>query len=241
VWTADDIGELAFDGAVVDSGAQPPAIQWQRCASVGIPELSVGTHHICAKVTNLPFDLYGGAYNVGSFALCAFQPLESNGFDPVENLVIRTAAFPNGSNLITGGRWDCIFTFFNDQDDPDSGTTPAAPGFTVGRAFRLMFERAQLAGHLPGWTLSFDDNDDTDGNAWPVTDTLNAKVSSTLLDVIRQWHDEGHWDVAARPGTRVLDAWRFGERGNYSPDPLNINPLTWSDVHLSEVTVEGQR
>jgi hypothetical protein len=254
VFTADDIGELAFDGAVVDSGATPPASQWQRCSSVVIPNVSEGWHHVTIKAQNRPY--YDGRYNVGAVAWCAFQPVRDllvpynpevqDTFDPVYNLVARTALnlFPAGTqftgvNMMNGDGWRCIGGE-HIGGDPDAGYAGGfqPPGFTVGMAFRLLFQSAQADGHLPGWTLGFNDLNDSSGAPWPKTEELTAKVSDTLLEVIRRWHDEGHWDVATRASTRVLDAWVWQERGDFH---TGGTPLTWGDDALSSVTIEGER
>lgn len=227
VFTADDYGQLAFDGAILDAGAEPPAIQWQRTTASGLPEVSPGTHHICIKAENTLYDQYAGTYNVGSVAFSAFQSLTSSTFDWANNCVIRTGNLVNGTNLTTGGRWKCL-------------NNPAtAPGFTVGKAFRILFDKAQAAGALPGWTLGFTDANDSRGNPWPVVDTLTATANSTLLSTMKQWHDEGYWDVAARSSTRVLDAWRWQERGDYYTTPGS--PLVWDDDNLSNLSIEGKR
>jgi hypothetical protein len=272
VFTADDVGELAFDGTVVDSGATPPAIQWQRCSSVVIPNVTEGWHTITIKATNRPY--YAGAFNIGAVALAAFQPVRDitiGGFDPVlqsafdpsSNLILRTArnidsplvqdptvnqSLAGGTpavagDLKRGGGWYCIGGEHLNSD-PDAGFVPGfqPPAFTVGMAFRLLFEAAQGSNNLPGWTLTFTDVNDSAGRPWPKSDELTADVSETLLSVIRRWHDEGHWDVAARAGgganERKLDAWVWQERGNYY---LNGTALTWADEELANITIEGER
>jgi hypothetical protein len=276
VFTADDVGELAFDGTVVDSGATPPANQWQRCSSVVIPTVTEGWHSISIKATNLPY--YGASYNFGAVAFAAFQPVRDIGtglgfdgilqsaFDPATNLVVRTARNfstfgspividppvntsmagglpPVGGNLLRGGGWYCIGGEHLNSD-PEAGYVPGflPPAFTVGEAFKLLFDSAQQQGHLQGWTLTFTASLDSAGRPWPRTDELTANVSETLLSVIRRWHDEGHWDVAARAGggtnDRKLDAWVWQERGNFY---LNGTPLTWADEELTNVTIEGER
>lgn len=270
VFTADDIGQLAFDGAVVDGGATPPAIQWQRCSSVVIPEVSAGWHTIRIKAQNRPYTQYGGQYNIGSVAFAAFQPIaditgstlsptpstpfaqqqRQDTYDPVHNLVIRTARVSSSdppvgaqmtavdNDLMRGGGWLCIGGE-HIGDNPDYGYTGGfiPPGFTVGHAFRLLLTSVQ-SNHLPGWTLAFNDTFDSNGNAWSKTEELTARTSETLLSVIRRWHDEGHWDVATDPSTRTLYAYRWGERGDFY---LNNPPLTWDDEHVVSVTIDGER
>jgi hypothetical protein len=260
VFTADDVGQLAFDGAIVDQGVEPPSIQWQRCSSIVIPDVSAGVHHIAIQATNLPYLQYGGLYNIGSVALCAYQPIRDltmpsnimspslqNAYDSTGNLVMRTAMSRNGvvssqitsSDFLLGGGWHCI-AGEHIGGDPEAGFAGGfqPPGFTVGMAFRLLFEAAQLQGHLLGWSLGFTDDDDSAGNPWPKTEELTAKVSDTLLAVIRSWHDQGQWDVAARPATRVLDAWVWQQRGDFFTSGA---PLVWGDFELTSVSIEGER
>jgi hypothetical protein len=226
VFTGDDYAQLAFDGALLDEGVQFPTIQWQRCVASGLPNVSAGTHHIAIKCENAA--QYGATFNVGSIALCAFQPLTSTGFDYVNNVVIRTGLNVGTSDLTQGGGpWKAL----------DNPANP--PGFTVGKAFRILLQKAQAQGALPGWTLGFTDANDSRGNAWPVTDGLTANVNETLLSVIKKWHDEGYWDVAARASSRTLDAWRWQERGNFYTNPAS--PLSWDDDNVAGLTVEGRR
>lgn len=270
VFTGDDFAQLAFDGAVVDSGTEPPAIQWQRCNSIVIPDVSPGTHVVRIKATNLPYLQYGGQYNIGSVAFCAFQPLADitgaaavpptnvglraqlqETYDPVHNLVVRTARnastdpgvgsqlTASGNNLMAGGGWYCI-AGEHVGGDPEAGFTGGfvPPGFTVGRAFRLLFESAQASGHLAGWTLGFTDTNDSNGNAWPITEELTARVSDTLLAVMRRWHDEGQWDFASHPSQRTLYAYRWQERGNFrlNGGPSGT-PVRWTEYNVSNLTI----
>jgi hypothetical protein len=226
VFTGDDFAQLAFDGALLDEGVEYPTIQWERCVASGLPSVSVGTHYITARCQNgfttLP------EYNPGGIAFSAFQPLANEGFDYVNNCVIRTGLNVGTSNLTQGGGgWKCL-------------NIPASPpGFTIGHAFRVLLEKAQSQGALTGWSLGFTDDEDSAGNAWTETDTLTANVNETLLSVIKKWHDEGYWDVGARADERVLDAWRWQERGDYHTNPAS--PVSWNDDNVSGLTVEGRR
>lgn len=224
IFTADDYGELALDGVVLDKGVEPPAIQWRQARACGVDAVTSGTHHICIKATN--DSRYGTTDNPGAVAFTAYQDVESL-FLELDNVVARTGLQTDSGDPILGGDWLCL----------DNPTDP--PGFTWGHAFRLLFDAAQDAGCLTGWTLGFDDDEDTDGTAWPVTDEITARVNSTLLEFLRQSHDRGLCDFRARPGSRVLDAWVFGDRGTYHTSPGS--PPSWGDTSLSESRATRKR
>ncbi len=228
IFTGDDRGELAFDGGVIDPGVYSPAVQWTRCSASGIDAVSAGAHHIAVKATNTTDWGWTGIDNPGAIALVGYQPSGGSQYLEYDSVVVRTGSSVGGTNPLTGGNWKCL-------------NYPASPpGFTIGRAFRLLFEQAQAQNHLTGWTLGFTDTVDSDGNAWATTDTLTASVNDdTLLDVIRAWHDQGHWDVAASATARTLHAWRWQERGNY--DTSFGSPLVWAGDNVPAVTVTEAR
>lgn len=224
VFTADDYGSLAVDGAVLDNGSEPPAVQWTKCTASGIPKVSGGVHKIRIKAINS--GVYGASDNPGAIAFIAYSDIINVELKYV-NVIARTGSQVNSGNPITGGNWKCL----NRPANP--------PGFTPGHAFRLLFQQAQAQGALPGWTLGFSDSVDSNGNAWATTDALTAKVNDeTLLDVIRNWAAQGFWDVAAAPGQRVLRAYRWRERGNFH---TGATSLTWDDDHIQTLTVKGTR
>lgn len=222
IFTADDYGELAVDGVVLDAGVEPPAVMWRQARANGIDSVSAGTHHICIKATNDA--RYGTTDNPGAVAFTAYQDVTSLLLE-LDNVVARTGLGTDSGDPILGGDWVCL----DNPADP--------PGFTWGHAFRLLFDAAQDAGCLTGWTLGFDDDEDSDGTAWPVTDAITATVNSTLLDFLTQSHARGFCDFAARPGSRVLDAWLFGGRGTFHTNPGS--PPSWGNSSLT--TLEATR
>lgn len=224
VFTVDDYGQLAIDGALVDAGVEFPAVQWQKAWASGVSAVTAGTHHIAIKATN--DGAFGTTNNPGAVAFVAYQQATSTWLE-FDNVIARTGNDPAGTDPLTGGDWLCL----------DAPANP--PGFTFGHAFRLLFDAAQDAGCLVGWTLGFGDVNDSNGNAWPVTDTITAKVSDTLLDFLRQSHDRGLCDFGARPGSRVLDAWQWGERGTYWTSPGS--PPSWGDHNVAQVTASRRR
>lgn len=224
IFTADDSGQLAFDGVLIDDGVQSPEVQWTKAWASGVDSISAGTHHLCVKVTN--DGAYGTTNNPAAFALIAYQRSTSNYLE-YGNIVARTADFVGGSDPLLGGNWVCL-------DNPTS-----APGFTIGHAYRLMFEQAQDDNHLTGWTLGFTDTNDSNGNAWDVTEEITATVNDSHLDWFKQCHARGFAEFAARPGSRVLDAYRWGERGDYYTSPGS--PPEWGDSSLQRVEAKRSR
>lgn len=89
------------------------------------------------------------------------------------------------------------------------------PGFTAGRIIRLLLEEAQTRNQLTGWTLGFDDVNDSNGNPWPIRTETTFRVGDNLLAALRQL-GETDIEFAAAPNARVLHAWRAGERGGTS-------------------------
>lgn len=117
----------------------------------------------------------------------------------------------------SGGDWLCIA-----YTDP--------PGFTPGHVIRILLEEAQTRGSLSNWTLGFDDNVDSNGNAWPVSTELAARVGLDYLAVLRQLA-EAYIDVSVAPALLRLDAWNIGELGGstgviYSAANENLLSLT---------------
>ena len=246
VFTADDVGQLAFDGTVLDSGVDPPAVQWNRCTASPVPQVSGGTHHIAAKVTNTVFDTdYEIRGNPGAMAFTSYRPGPSPALQNqvtyalVPDIVpIRTGQNVNSPEPSLGGGWKCWTVGGAGAD----GSSP--PGFTVGRAFEILFGRVKVHDYLPGWTLTFNGTVDSAGNAWPVTDELTASTADSLLDTMLAWYEQGHWEFAAGSngvGSQLLYAYRYGERGNF--DGLGGGPavVTWDSDNVDRVEAEWQR
>lgn len=223
VFTGRSKAQLAFDGAVIDPGVDLPSEQWTKCVASGIQEVSATTHVLRMKVEHI-WDP-GSNPNPGAVALVCYQPTVSN-IMSFQNVVLRTGDQPGGVDYNRGGNWKCFH---------DSG----APKFTIGEAFRILFEQAQAHDALQGWTLGFTDTVDSRGTAWTPTDILTANIDQSLLDVMVAWHDLSEWEFAARPDEKVLDAWVFGQRGNYYTSP--VSPLSWDGDNVYRVDAQENR
>lgn len=104
-----------------------------------------------------------------------------------------------------------------DHDPWKVSTTPTGP--TPGRIIRALLEEAQALSLLTGWTLDFDDDVDSNGNAWDAVTEVVLDVGMTLLDALTRMA-ETEIDVAApSDGTRVLSAYRWRERGDFHTSP----------------------
>lgn len=177
--------------------------------------LTAGTHTFRAKVTN------AASTGPGGFLASAWTVDEAGG--------IKDLIFITGEPGSTGPGSEAI----GDWHQLAYPATP--PGLTAGRMVRQWIEEAQVRGAVGEVTLGFDDDEDTDGNPWPViTDQpqrVGAKIGEGLEVLSAAWVD-----VDVRLGAGVLvDMWdKTAGRGDasgvtYSP----ANGLT----HLSHRVV----
>jgi len=222
-WTADDYGQSALDGVVFDSGVTPPAVMWRDIRPNGVRNVTEGTHVFRFRCEN---DGRYGDPNPAAFMCTIYQELVSQ-FKELDNVVARTGENVASADPVLGGTWKCLHA-------PSS-----PPGMTWGHFYRRQFERTQADGGLDGWTLGFDDDEDSDGNEWPVTDQITAIVNGTHGAFFRASRDRGFAQVAARPGEQVLDAWVWGTRGDFHTSPPS--PPAWDDTSASMVSATRRR
>ena len=223
IYTADDQGQLAYNSALVDAGLNAPGVQWVRSWGIGIEEPEAGTIHIAGKGVNS----YGSTtYNPGAFAFVAYQQASTD-YLSYENCIARTGFGVNeDGNPLLGGDW---LSWHGSE-----------PGFTPGRAFRILFEAVQALGLLLDWTLDFDDTYASNEVEWETTSLLSARVQDdSLLDVIRAWHDGGFWDAWAHETDRTLFAVPYGQRGNFAADI--VPAVEWDRTKLISVTAKSVR
>lgn len=130
-----------------------------------------------------------------------------------------------------GWKWDGgVGGTLEDPIDWETGTTAVrvstvAQGPTPGRIIRALLEEAQAAGFLAGWTLDFDDDDDTAGNPWPHVTEVALTVGDSCLTALERLA-EAWIDFAVDPTTKTLSAWRWRERGNFHTSP-GSRPVLW--------------
>lgn len=114
------------------------------------------------------------------------------------------------------------------------------PGMTVGTVIRLVTEEQQDAGRLAFVTLDFDDDLDSDGNAWEFFANITASCGrDSCLDLIEKLQ-ASYADIWMDPTGWVLHAYNWG---TFAPDSTvtitpgsNIRKL----VHRTEDAPAGE-
>ena len=192
--------------------------------AVGIDDVSASTHYVTGRSVN---SFNSTVNNPGAFACIGYQQVVSP-FLQYENVKFRTGSDTAGGDPMLGGDWLCTY---RNVGDPE-------PGFTPGRAFRILFEQAQSYGYFADWTLNFTDTLDSNGDAWASTSLLSARVADdTLLDVVRNWHDLGFWDAWSSPNAKTLNATAWGNRGNFHLGGAAVN---WHDDQVISTKVDSK-
>ena len=214
-WAADDTGDLAVGGVMLDR-----CEEWWTGRNWGLDTVAAGTVTIRLRVANAVVP--GNPSNLGNpttFALTAYQASGSNQFRKMATLIARTGLNVSSGDPTQGGGWSTRWS-------PES-----PPGITVGRAIR---HQKELAG-MSGWTLGFTDTTDSNGATWPVRDDITARTSDTLLAWFRQLAARGMCDFWASPSTRTLHASLPGQRGDFHTGPGS--PPTFTGSHLGQVDI----
>jgi len=86
---------------------------------------------------------------------------------------------------------------------------PKPPGFTIGRAIRVLLEEAQARGALLGWTLGFTDTADSAGQAWVEEPELAFQCGMDLYSVLQELA-EAYVELDVAPAQLVLYAYSDG-------------------------------
>ncbi|CAB4195090.1 hypothetical protein UFOVP1279_35 [uncultured Caudovirales phage] len=245
VVAADNVGDHWIDNVFMLR-----TTDWSQASSIGVL-LTIGWHRYTCRVENTEQRVNG--------ALVPGNPLNPIGLAVVgygailsrylinDNIILRSS-YGAAHGTFGGGGWSeyegwlCL------------PYTEYTPGFTIGKVMRLLVqaEKARgaevgvpLSGGLSGWTLGFTDTHDSAGTAWPIIPEIIAKVGDDYLSVFTQFSDQGLMDFAARPTTRVIDAWLIGEQGNYHTDPASPPELSVSPgggaSNISRASVSGKR
>jgi hypothetical protein len=177
--SADDEMVTALDGVtLIDERPEFPAQVWWYTHRAGVL-VPAGTHTYRARIGNVvgPTAFIGAAWE--SDGTTSGDPVWLTNADPLEDFSLD---------------WKCL------------AFPSSAPGFTAGAIIRILLEEAQDRGELTGWTLSFDDDEDTDGNPWPIIPEFSCKVGESLYQVLDKL--SGTWiDCAAGDSGLVMNAW----------------------------------
>lgn len=219
-WSADDTGELAVGGVLLDS-----CTTWWKSRNWGLDDVDTGTLTIRMRIANAVVP--GNPSNVGNplaWALTAYQPTGSNQSKVFANVIARTGANTGPTDALTdGGKWSVLWS-------------PASPpGITVARAVRHQFDLAQARGLLTGWTLDFSDTLDSDGASWTARSDISWRTNDTMLAWLRQLAARGMCDFGANQSARELRLWLPGQRGDFHTTPGS--PPAWTGSHTSGVDV----
>lgn len=237
---ADNIGDHWIDNVFMLR-----TTDWSQASSIGVL-LTQGFHRYTCRVENVAQVVPGNPFNPIGLAVVGYGAIESR-YLVNDNIVLRSSLGSSHGKYTAGGwvefeGWLCL------------PYTEYTPGFTVGKVMRLLVEAEKargaevgnaLSGGLSGWTLGFNDWYDSAGTTWPVIPEIIAKVGDDYLSVFTQFSDQGLMDFAARPTTRVIDAWLIGEQGNYHTDPASPPELSVSPgggaSNISRASVSGKR
>jgi hypothetical protein len=212
VWTADDRGALAVDGVVIDPGVDAPSAQYTQ-ARIAAVELTPGTHTLDVRATN---DLWlgaSGSYSQGRVTVTAYDLPTAAARMKADTVWFRTSTSNPGWSTLAYPGYE--------------------PGFTVTHATRLLVQRAQADGHLPGVTLGFTDSAFSGGAPAPVTSELVARTQDSVLDTLRAWSSLGHCDFAFDVTSRTLLMWPFQGRPG--------STITLTEDDLAAVVRERRR
>jgi hypothetical protein len=161
-------------------------------------ELTPGTHLVAVRGRNRNALRAGIIWSIGTM-------------DPRGRFVDVIAHSDSGqaSQFDPGQIYPCLALAYPDEP----------PGFTIGRAWRIMYLEAQARGEIPYIGDTIDEVVDYNGTPWSVTSELSVRLDQSLLDVARMW-GETYWDIVMSPATLDLIACLKGQLGS------NV-PVTW--------------
>lgn len=92
------------------------------------------------------------------------------------------------------------------------GYPPEPPGMTPGEAMIHCVNEAQVRGAIGAVRCAFDRYTDSGGAPWPIVGDIATKVGYDLLTFFRELAGT-YVDIAMAPGSMLLYAWAYGERG----------------------------
>lgn len=209
-FTCDNTGEVWIDGKQIctaGTGGNPVTSGFRNATIVPV-ELSIGTHTIAIKGTNFP---PFGAPNPGGVACNIFVP-----------------DYP-----ITGP--DVVFETTSAMKVKEYPAEP--PGMTPGMVMRLALEAIQDIGPLGFIGLGFDDDTDTDSNAWSVTPTISSKVGTDLSTFFKEIAAT-YADMEMDPNGWTLNAWNIAAKGGASgvslEEAFGDDPTSGNLVNLTQ-------
>lgn len=143
--------------------------------------LSAGAHQISARGENLD---NGNLAGNSAWIIASLVSIDEDG--NLGTVILRT-----------GADWKGV------------AYPPKPPGMTVGRVIRILLEEAQARGGMVGWTLSFDDLSDSNGQGWNGDPELAFQCGLDGFSVLRQIA-ETYCEIDVAPAQKVLHAYIDG-------------------------------
>jgi len=144
-------------------------------------ELTAGTHQLAMRVENLD---NGNLAGNSAWGLLSIAQVDEDG--NLGTVVVRT-----------------------DSDWVGVAYPPKEPGFTIGRAIRVLLEDVQARGGLLGWTLAFTDTADSAGQAWADDPALAFQHGLDGYSVIEELA-ETYVELRVAPAQKILYAYADG-------------------------------
>lgn len=182
----DNYGEVYFDGQRILSVA--PTSGFTQVTTVGL-EVSPGEHLVAVHAVNFEGDGEVGQPNPpGGLGLAVY------------------AAGPGGAPasgtpmLVSNSTWKI------------APYPPGPPGMTAGAVMRVCLEEAQARGALPGVTLGFTDDVDSEGVPWAEEANIATKVGTDVLTFFREMADT-YTDIEMEPARLRLRGYVHGGLG----------------------------
>lgn len=137
-----------------------------------------------------------------------------------------STATPGKAKFQTDGGWLVLPT-----DNP--------PGMSVGQIIHILFDEAQARGALPGWSLGFSKDADSNGVAWPILPNYSLPIGMDGLAMLQQMGNQ-FFDFWCAPSSRTLIATQSGTvGGSGSESPLtSLATSTDSSQQYARVLVQ---
>lgn len=232
--SADDGARVWLDGVPLGETDMPPNTSIDRTWR-WIPLVEAGAHTLAIEAID------GGGGD--RWFACAVYGVDSPNTGTLDtgSFLFQTAYLPSTMTLEP---W-MVYEF--------DGTN--RPGLTWGSILTTAVTEAQARGQFTGVTLDFDEDLDSNGNAWPVTADFITDIGRSVPELIAQGA-ESEADTWMDPAGLVIHSTRWRERGNFWTVPVsppkfgggyygvdgtrdvNLSELTWTtDLRADAVTI----
>jgi hypothetical protein len=192
-FVADDEGDVYLDGEQI--GTFPPWKNTPEDVQKETVDIDAGDHTIAVRVRN------SEAGPMWTDDMGWFNPAQ-----------LSVAIFPTDA---AGNHSGGPITFTRRQDWIGLYYPPNPPGMTPGEAMIHCIREAQDRGCLADLLWTFDEVTDSGGAPWPIVGDIATKVGYDMLTFFRELAG-AYTDMAMAPGSMLLYAWSYGERGEHT-------------------------